>query len=143
MLRPRILIALPLISALLAGCGDDEPATPGQASPSVSGGQRGVLETIDALQTASRKGDGETICGDIFTAKLVRSVEAAAKRSCAEEVREQLFSPKAEISVSRDIKVNGGEATATVREQNGRVSKLFLVKHDGRWQVDRVVPRRA
>jgi hypothetical protein len=143
MLRPRILIAIPLISALLAGCGDDEPVTPRQASPSISGGQRGVLETIDALQTASRKGDGETICGDIFTAKLARSVEAAAKRSCAEEVREELFSPKAEISVSRDIKVNGDEATATVREQNGRVSKLFMVRHEGRWQVDRVVPRRA
>jgi len=143
MLRPRILIALPLISALLAGCGDDEPAAPQQSSPSVSGGQRGVLETIDALQTASRKGDGDTICGDIFTAKLARSVEAAAKRSCAEEVREQLFSPKAEISVGRDIKVNGDEATATVREQNGQVSKLFMIRHQGRWQVDRVVPQRA
>jgi hypothetical protein len=147
MVRLPIPIALPLTVALgaaTAGCGkDDTPSSHPQARPSISGAQRGILETVDALQTASRKGDGQAICGDIFTPKLVRSVEAAAKRSCAREVREQLFSPHAEISVSRDIQVSGDQATAVIREQNGRVSKLFMVRRDGRWRIDRVVPQSA
>lgn len=147
MSRLPLLIALSIslmAAALLAGCGGgDEPRPEQQPDEAVSGAERGVLETIDALQTASRTGDGNTICGDIFTPHLARSVESAAKRTCAEEVREELFSPEAELSVGRDIRVNGAKATATVREQNGRVSKLFMVRRNGRWQIDRVVPQRA
>ena len=147
MLRFPLPIALSLClapAALVAGCGgEDKPAPREQARPSVPDDQRGVLETIDALQTASRKGDGRAICGDIFTPQLARSVEAAAKRSCADEVKEDLFSPTTEISVGRDIRVSGGKASATVQEQNGQVSKLFMVKRDGRWQIDRVEPRRT
>ena len=94
----------------------------------VSGSERGILATVDALQTASRKGDGRTICGDLFTPQLVKSVEAAAKRSCAKEVRKRLFAPDAEISVGRDIKVTGDRGTAVVREQNGNVSTLSLLR---------------
>ena len=60
--------------------------------------------------------------------QLVKSVEASAKRSCAKEVRKRMFAPDAEISVGRDIKVTGDRATAVVREQNGNVSKLSLVR---------------
>jgi hypothetical protein len=145
--RFRLVPAVTLASSLatlLAGCGgSDKPAAHPEGRPTISGDQRGILETIEALQTASRKGDGKTICGEIFTPKLVRSVEAAAKRSCPEEVRERLFSPEAEISVSRDIRVNGEQATAVVREQNGRVSRLFMVRRANRWQIDRVEPQRA
>ena len=65
---------------------------------------------------------------DLFTPQLVKSVEASAKRSCAKEVRKRMFAPDAEISVGRDIKVTGDRGTAVVREQNGNVSKLSLVR---------------
>jgi hypothetical protein len=80
------------------------------------------------------------ICGDLFTAQLVESVEAASKRSCAKEVRKRLFTPDAEISVGRDITVKGDRGTAVVREQNGNVSTLSLLKQSSQWRIDRVAP---
>ena len=128
--------------AALAGCGSsDKDSTPAQKPQAavVSGSERGILTTVDALQTASRKGDGRAICGDLFTPQLVKSVEAAAERSCAKEVRKRLFTPDAEISVGRDIKVTGDRGSAVVREQNGNVSTLSLLKQSSQWRIDRVV----
>jgi hypothetical protein len=126
----------------LAGCGgSDKPSPPAQkSSQPVSSDQRGILATVDALQTASRTGDGKTICGDLFTPQLVKSVEKAAMRSCAKEVRQRLFTPDAEISVSRDIKIAGASGAAVIHEQNGRVSTLSLLKQSGQWRIDRVTP---
>lgn len=98
---------------------------------------------MDALQTANRKGDGRTICGKLFTPQLVKTVEKAAKRSCPTEVRKRLFAPDAEMSVSRDVKVVGNQSTAVIREQNGNVSKLTLVKQSGQWRIDRVTPQKS
>ena len=94
----------------LAGCGgSDKPATEPKAPASVSNQQRGILGTVDALQTASRSGDGKRICADIFTAKLVRSIETAAKRSCGAEVGDQLFSKKTEKHQSAPSKLSWRE----------------------------------
>ena len=137
-LGPRLVLLTAV--AALAGCGgsSDEPGSTPQPSAAVRGDQRTILATVDALQVASRKGDGETVCAELFTPALVKSVEAAANRSCAREVRQRLFSRDAALSVSRDIKVAGDRGTAIVREQNGNVSKLSMLKHDTRWRIDRV-----
>jgi hypothetical protein len=136
------LVALGAVS-LLAGCGGSPAEAPSskQPAPSVSGDQRGILATVDALQTYSREGDGRTVCGNLFTRQLVKSVEASAKRSCAREVRERLFTPDAEISVGRDIKVSDNRGTVVVREQNGNVSKLSLVEGNAQWRIDRITPQ--
>jgi hypothetical protein len=133
----------------LAGCGssdDGSPATPkasAKTAPAVTVSERGILATVDALQTASRKGDGRAVCLDLFTPQLVKSVEATAKRSCAKEVRKRMFAPDAEISVGRDIKVTGDRGTAVVREQNGNVSKLSLVRQSAEWRIDGVRPEKS
>ena len=131
----------------LAGCGSSDngsPSTPKASAPkpvqAVTVSERGILATVDALQTASRKGDGRAVCVDLFTPQLVKSVEAVAKRSCAKEVRKRMFAPDAEISVGRDIKVTGDRGTAVVREQNGNVSKLSLVRQSAEWRIDGVRP---
>ncbi|MEJ7715448.1 MAG: hypothetical protein WKF40_06980 [Thermoleophilaceae bacterium] len=79
--------------AALGACGGGSEKKP---PPAVSAQQRGVLDTVDRLQVASRRGDGEQICTEIFTTKLARSVEAKSKTSCAKEVKQKLFSPQAE-----------------------------------------------
>ncbi len=131
-------------STPLLGCGgSDKETTAGQKAPTtVFGDQRGILGTVEALQTASRNNDGQGICTDIFTAQLVRSIETTAKRSCVKEVSDTLVSPDAAISVGRDITVTGLRATATIREQNSNVSRLFLLKQDGEWRIDRVVAQK-
>jgi hypothetical protein len=125
----------------LTGCGGSDKAQ--KAPATVSGDQRGILGTVDALQTASRSGDAQRICADIFTATLVHSIKTAAKHSCVKEVTDTLISPDAEISVGRDIKVTGVRATATIREHNSNLSKLFLLKQAGQWRIDRVVAQDA
>jgi hypothetical protein len=144
-LRAMPGLAVVTIAAALAGCGSSESKSPATQKPSqpVSGAQRGILATVDALQTASRKGDGRMICGEIFTPELVKSVEASAERSCAKEVRQRLFAPDAEISIGRDLKVAGNRGTAVVREQNGNVSTLSLAKQSGQWRIDRVTPQKS
>jgi hypothetical protein len=134
----------------LAGCGSSDngsPSAPKASAPkpvqAVTVSERGILATVDALQTASRKGDGRAVCVDLFTPQLVKSVEATAKRSCAKEVRKRMFAPDAEISVGRDIKVTGDRGIAVVREQNGNVSKLSLVRQSAQWRIDGVRPEKS
>ena len=122
--------------ASFAGCGDADKKPP----PAIPPQQRGVLETVDTLQTASRRGDGERICREIFTPELAASVKGAARTSCAREVRTNLFSPRTSLAVGRDIRIEGTRAAARVIDQNGKVSTLFLVQQAGKWRIDRVKP---
>ncbi len=131
-----------LVVAALPGCGGDDGAQ-SSTQPAVAADQRGVLETIDALQNASRRGAGGEICDDVFTSQLVQSIERASTRSCPTEVRTRLFRQDASISVQRGIEVKGNRATAVIREPNGDVSTLHMLKQAGRWRIDRVTPRGA
>jgi hypothetical protein len=135
-----VLLAL---GGVFAGCGssNNSPAGSTAAAPTANSDQRRILATVDALQAASHKGDGESICGHLFTASLVRSIERASKRSCPQEVRQHLFSRNEEISVSRDIRVSAAGASAVIREQNGNVSTLFFVKQGSGWRITRVTPK--
>jgi hypothetical protein len=127
-----------LVAVALPGCGgSDDTQTSGQ----VRDDQRGILATIDALQTASRAADGARVCSSVFTSSLVLSIEKASKRGCAAEVRERLFKPDESISVARNITVKGDTGTAVIREQDGSVSTLHLVRQDRTWRIDRVAPQ--
>ena len=140
-------LAVLLAAAALPGCGgsDDAPdaRTTTQPAPTVGGDQRGVLDTIDALQTASRSGDGRRICSRLFTPQLVRSIEKSSARSCPAEVRARLFRRDESLAVQRGIDVRGSTATAVIRDSGGGVSTLHMLKRAGRWRIDRVMPRGA
>jgi UDP-N-acetylenolpyruvoylglucosamine reductase len=125
------------VAAALPGCGgsDDEKTT-----GAVQDDQRGILATVDVLQTSSHTGDGAKICSSVFTASLVRSIEKASDRGCATEVKKSLFKSSESISVDRNITVKGDAGTAVIREGNGNVSTLHLVKQAGAWRVNRVTP---
>jgi hypothetical protein len=99
---------------------------------------RGVLSD---LQSASREGDGQRICSEIFTPKLAALVAASSDtRSCAAEVNGELFSPEAQIEVQTVEVPDESNATATVEEANGNVSTVYLVKQDGQWRIRSVTP---
>lgn len=139
-MRPftRALVGL-LVAAGLPGCGASDDK---QTDAAVRDDQRGILATVDALQTASHAGDGAKVCSSVFTESLVRSIEKASKRGCKTEVRENLFTPEGSISIARDITVKGNTGTAVIREQNGKVSMLHLVRQGSEWRIDRVTPQR-
>jgi hypothetical protein len=123
-----------LAIAALGGCG-------------IGGGDDGdsdrdaVEQVMSDLQTASREGDGERICNQIFTPKLSTSVtKSSASGSCANEVEDKLFSPATEIEVQNIDVPDESNATATVKEANGNTSTVFLVKQSGRWRIRSVTP---
>jgi hypothetical protein len=140
MLAGKRGLALLFAAAALPGCGGDDDGAQTGTQATVASDQRGVLRTIDALQTASRRGAGDEICRSLFTPQLVRSIEQASTRTCATEVRTRLFRPNATISVQRGIMVEGDTATAVIREQNGDTSTLHMVRQGDRWRIDRVTP---
>ena len=146
-MQKLVVAMLTVAFAATAGaCGGSDAknkATTPKPATAASSGQRSVVATIDELQQAAQQGNARKICGEIFTRKLARSIRAAAKRSCAVEVRERLLTPRERISVGRDIRVSGDHATAVIREQNGNTSTLFLVKQGGRWKIERLRPVRS
>ena len=135
-----LLAALAFAVALGCGSDHDQPAPDEQKVPAVSGEQRAILSTIDALQTASRRGDARKICSEVFTDRLAKSIPDPPNRSCETEVRETLASPDTQLSVGRQIDIRGSRATVTVLDQDGRTSRLFLVKASDRWRIDRIEP---
>lgn len=130
-------IVVPTAIAAAACGGDEQDRNPPSPVPA---DQRSILGTIDRLQAASRRGDGAYVCSRVFTEDLVRSIGKASGRSCTAEVEANLLSPPATFAVGRDIRVEGGQAVAAVRQQNGSSSKLFFVKRGGDWRIERVEP---
>jgi hypothetical protein len=103
-----------------------------------------INQVISDLQSASRDGDGARICQEIFTPRLAALIARSAKSgNCATEVKANLFSPKTSMDVERIDGPDGSTATATVKEANGNVSKVSLVKHDGNWRISGVAAASA
>lgn len=126
-----------LLPSGLSGCGgsDDDRPDPRAADAAA------VRTVLGELQEASRGGDGNRICTQIFTPKLADAVAVASRTgSCAQEVKRQLFSPRARLTIL-DVTVNDpANATATVREANGNTATLFLLKQGGRWRIRSLQP---
>jgi hypothetical protein len=124
-------------AAALAGCGGPDDV---KHSPAVSNDQRAIFQAIDVLQTASREGDADKICNELFTKSLAKSIQKASKRTCQAEVRKTLTSPDAQLSAARNIDIKGSRATATVRERDGSSSTVDFVKEANRWRIQRIKP---
>ena len=129
-----ILVVAVVAAALLVGRGlggDD----------SSSSDQDAVRQVMTNLQTASREGDGQRICNQIFTPKLSNSVtRSSASGSCAAEVKGKLFSPQTQIEVETVAVTDESNATVIVKEANGNTSTVFLVKQSGLWRIRSVTP---
>jgi hypothetical protein len=136
---PRALATVAAVAmvAAMAGCGaSSDQKTTGADTATKAADNTAVAQVLADLQSASRAGQGNRICTQIFTPKLADSVTvSAASGSCAKEVKKKLFSRQAEIVVQNLTVANAANATATVKEANGNVSTVFLVKQSGRWRI--------
>lgn len=134
----KFLVLLALIA--LVGCGGTSGE--GDSSEGQGGDEESSVRFVVAdLQAASRDGDGDRICNQIFTPKLADSVTSASKSgSCAKEVKENLFDPRERLVVEDVEVVDPTTATAIVKESNGKTSKVSLVKQGGEWRIRSVAP---
>jgi hypothetical protein len=113
------------------GAGDDAGSTDAVA----------VRQVLTDLETASREGDGERICNQIFTPKLANLVTSSSTSgSCATEVKSKLFAPDAQIEIQSVNVTDESNATAIVKEANGNTSTVFLVRQSGVWRIRSVTP---
>jgi len=106
-----------------------------------SSDESAVRQVLTDLETASREGDGERICNQIFTPKLANLVTSSSTSgSCATEVKSKLFAPDAQIEVQSVDVTDESNATAIVEEANGNTSTVFLVRQSGVWRIRSVTP---
>ena len=127
------LVATVFAALLMMGCGGD--------SDSEGSDTEAVASVMASLDAASRAGDGDRICTQLFTPKLASSVSSSSTSGdCEREVKAKLFSPDAQISVENISVPDDASAVATVKEANGNMSRVFLVKTDGQWRIRSVVP---
>ena len=136
----KVLSLLALL--VLAGCGGASGGG-GPSGGDASGGneESNVRFVIADLQAASRDGDGDKICNQIFTPKLADSVTSASKSgSCAKEVKKNLFDPQERLVVEDVQIVDPTTAIAVVKESNATTSKVSLVKQGGEWRISSVGP---
>ena len=130
-------LALLALTALV-GCGgaSDDDVGANEANEANE-----VRFLVADLQAASRDGDGDLICNQIFTPKLADSVTSASTSgSCAKEVKKNLFDPGERFIVADVELVDSATATAIVKESHGTTSKLSLIKQGGEWRIRSIGP---
>lgn len=128
----KTLVATALAALLVAGCGGDE-----KASDRFEGEEAEVAAVVDRLGEAARAGDVATICEQLITVALQRSVRQASGTSCGDEFRENIVADDARFDVV-SIEVTDDEATAVVTDQDERRSTLFLGVEEGQWRIARI-----
>jgi hypothetical protein len=102
-----------------------------------NGDEARVSRVVDELGKAGRDSDGAQVCQRLFSAGLRKSVETAAGRPCAEEVRANIGSPKISFRI-RSLRVTKNAATVVVVDQAQRKSSLFLQHQPDGWRISGV-----
>ena len=123
---------------LAVGCGDDGDDVNNNADD-YSGQDAEVAQVVDDFANAGRDGDGEKICGEIFSEELTQNVEKAAEQSCPTEVQDNLPEDEYELEVNT-LEVSGSTATVGVTDQDDNKSVLHIEKDGASWRIARVTP---
>jgi hypothetical protein len=126
-----LLLALPLA---LGACGQAEK----DSAKDFQGEQKAVAQTVEDLQTASRKGDEGKICSRLLAPALVQKIKTASDGTCESVLKDALRDVDAfELQVKK-VAISGTTATATVTSDTGpkdRTDTLQLVKVGSDWKI--------
>ena len=128
-MRNRATLCLVAVVLTAAGCGD--------GADKKSADEKQVRALLSQLEALSREGNGQAICDTLFTPKLVASVERAAKsHNCAREVRKNVFTPSAVVTVRSIDLVDDLNGVAHVTVQNGIKDVVYVVKNpQSQWRI--------
>jgi hypothetical protein len=126
-----VLVALPLV---LSACGQTAKDSAGD----FQGDQKAVAQTVEDLQSASRKHDSARICTTLLAPALVAKIKLASKDACDKAVKDTLSDADSfELQVQK-VTISGPKATAVVKSEGGdkdRVDTLALVKDGNVWKI--------
>jgi hypothetical protein len=121
-------------AAVLSGCA----AATKDSAKDFTGERKAVAQTVEDLQSASRKHDGAKICSQLLAPALAAKIKAASKDACDTAVKDSLADADSfELQVQK-VTISGANATAVVKSEGGdkdRVDTLALVKDRGAWKI--------
>ena len=126
-----LLVALPLV---LSACGQAAK----DSAEDFQGDQKAVAQTVEDLQSASRKNDSTKICAALLAPTLVAQVKKASGGDCEQGIKDALRDADSfELQVQK-VTISGDKASAVVKSEGGdkdRVDTLELVKDRGAWKI--------
>ena len=99
------------------------------------GAQAEVADVVDNLASAGRSGDAKKICSDILSKQLLAELNSAGGDCVTEMDRAIKDASDYDLRVTA-VKVNGANATATVRQgADGKTATFTFVKENGSWRA--------
>jgi hypothetical protein len=129
------LAALLCVSALtLAACGQ----TSKDSSSDFKGDQKAVAQTVEDLQSASKKRDESKICTDLLAPALLTKIKTASRTTCEDVMKDALRDVDSTELQVKKVAISGTTATATVQSDAGkddRTDTLTLVKVGNTWKI--------
>jgi hypothetical protein len=128
----RRTVAMVAVLALsLGACGTTETAD----QPDFNDQQQQVVEVVDNLAQAGRRGDADQICTDILAKRLIDELKAAGGECVTEMDRAIKDANDYDLQV-RSVKITGDNATAQVRQgDDGEVATFSFVREGGVWKA--------
>ncbi len=132
--RKTVLGLVAGLALVLAGCGGDDG---GSNADRFEGDEQQVAEVVDRLEEAARSSDVKTICEDLITVDLQRSVRQASGTSCGDEFTRNIVSDETRYEVG-DVTVDGEQASAKVTDQADRESTIQFQRVDDDWRIARI-----
>jgi hypothetical protein len=100
-----------------------------------NGAQADVAKVVDNLASAGRSGDAKKICNEILSKQLLQELNSAGGDCVTEMDRAIKDASDYDLRVTA-VKVNGPNATATVRQgDDGKTATFTFVKENGAWRA--------
>ena len=115
------------------GGGDDGPN-----AKRFDGQQKDVAAVIDDLQSASRAGEPERICEEVFTKELASTIKRETGVECTKRVGQQLVDEKATYK-AEGVRLDGDDrAVVNVTDAAGTRSVLYMTKAGDDWRIAQI-----
>jgi Domain of unknown function (DUF4878) len=136
----RLLPVLVTVALTLSACGQ----TSKDSSGDFKGDEKAVAQTVEDLQSAASKADGDKICDELLAADLVAKIKTVARKTdpkgtCADGLKDALRDADSfELQVKK-VAINGTTAIATVESDDTDDKKstdsLTLTKAGAGWKI--------
>lgn len=131
----RLAVLLCAGALTLSACG----STTKDSAGDFRGDQKAVAQTVEDLQSASKKGDEAKICSDLLAPALLTRIKAAQKDGCEPAMKDALKDVDSFELTVKKVAISGTSATATVTDDVGkkddRTTTLTLVKVGNAWKI--------
>jgi hypothetical protein len=128
--RLLALTCLPLCSLAIAACGTTT------STAGFKGAEHEVAQTVADLQADVTAGEQKKICANDLAVSVVDKLGGA--KGCETTIKNQVAEIDSTELQVESVKVNGTQATATVKSVFGGKKKLTtvtLAKEGGRWKI--------